>query len=470
MRFLLVSLLLMIASAASAERKAFVVGNDSYRYVTAVENARNDARAIGEVLTRAGFSVMVVEDADRQTLVEALGRFAQSLDADDDAFVFYAGHGVQVEGRNFLLPVDIEELKSETETTIEYASIEVNSMLGVLKRTGAQSIILILDACRNNPFPVEGSRAAGVAPGLAIVAPPRGVFVLYSADEGELALSALGDDDKDPNSVFTRVLLRHLKIPGQTVEELANAVQGEVNDLAATIGHNQFPTYYDRLAGQLVLVPDPCARAAERFAGLGETPEAAALIGFLEEFPDCKGYDGAMLDLGVMYQTGNGVAQDDAEAVRWYRAAARAGNVEGMLSLGMMYETGTGVAPNDVKALRWFRSAAEAGNAAGMTKLGISYQSGRGVAPSLAEAERWFRAAAEAGDARGMFNLATMYFSGEGVAQDYAEAVRWYRAAAEAGDADAMRSLGAMYRTGDGVRRNRAEAERWFAAAEAAGN
>jgi len=178
-----------------------------------------------------------------------------------------------------------------------------------------------------------------------------------------------------------------------------------------------------------------------------------------------QGDAGAQFFLGVMYEDGRGVLRNEAEAVRWYRAAAEQGNAAAQYNLGVMYAFGRGVAKNDAEAVRWFRAAAEQGNPSAQFDLGVMYANGRGVAKNEAEAVRWFRAAAEQSGKQAQFNLGWMYANGLGVAKNEAEAVRWYRAAAEQGVAQAQAILGVMYSNGHGVAKNEAEAVRWYRAA-----
>jgi TPR repeat protein len=200
----------------------------------------------------------------------------------------------------------------------------------------------------------------------------------------------------------------------------------------------------------------------------GDAADAEALRWFRKAAD--AGNAGAMSNLGSLYVTGKGVAKDEAEALRWFRKAADAGNAGAMSNLGSLYVTGKGVAKDEAEALRWFRKAAEAGDADSMFNLGFMYENGRGVTKDDAEALRWYRKAADAGDADSMFNLGFMYENGRGVAKDEAEALRWFRKAAEAGDADSMFNLGFMYENGRGTARDYQRARDWYKKSVAAGN
>jgi|GEM_PF-1506349 len=175
-----------------------------------------------------------------------------------------------------------------------------------------------------------------------------------------------------------------------------------------------------------------------------------------------QGDPAAQTNLGYLYAAGKGMAENDLEAVRWYRKAAVQGNVDGQLNLGVMYDNGEGVAEDNAEAVRWYRKAADQGNAPAQSNLGAMYDLGEGVAEDNAEAVRWYRKAADQGIALAQSNLGVMYDIGDGVAEDNAEAERWYRKAAEQGNVDGQYNLGVMYDYGEGVVEDDAEAALWY--------
>ena len=134
-----------------------------------------------------------------------------------------------------------------------------------------------------------------------------------------------------------------------------------------------------------------------------------------------RGNAEAQFLLGIAYVNGEGVPQDDAEAVRWFRLAAERGHPPAQFLLGLKYSSGEGIPKDDAEAVRWYRLAAEQGLAAAQSRLGTAYDFGEGVPEDNAEAVRWFRLAAEQGLAEAQFGLGFMYASGEGVPQDDAE-------------------------------------------------
>ncbi len=166
--------------------------------------------------------------------------------------------------------------------------------------------------------------------------------------------------------------------------------------------------------------------------------------------------------LGVLYKDGEGVEQNDEEAVAWFRKAAEQGNASAQNNLGWMYDEGRGVPQSDTEAVSWYRKAAEQGEAMGQNNLGGMYAEGRGVPQSDTEAVSWYRKAAEQGEAMGQYNLGVMYAAGRGVTQSDTEAVSWYRKASEQGNALAKYKLGEMYENGRGVPQSDVEAASWY--------
>ncbi len=175
-----------------------------------------------------------------------------------------------------------------------------------------------------------------------------------------------------------------------------------------------------------------------------------------------QGDAAAQFYLGIMYDRGEGVAQDPAEAAKWYRRAAEQGHANAQFYLGILYDTGMGVAQDQAESLKWYRLAAEQGVANAQYSLGIIYDKGEGVAQDYAKAASWYRRAAERDFAKAQFSLGVMYEKGLGVPQDYAEAVKWYRLAAAQGNAKAMNNIGLFYQNGFDVPRDLAKAYAWY--------
>jgi TPR repeat protein len=183
-----------------------------------------------------------------------------------------------------------------------------------------------------------------------------------------------------------------------------------------------------------------------------------------------KGEAAAQSELGSMYDFGQGVTQDYAEAVKWLGKAAEQGHPRAQLLLGLHYQNGDGVRQDYAEAVKWLRKAADQGGAQAQYSLGVCYDRGHGVAQDFAEAVKWYRKAAGQGDPMAQYNLGLCYARGNGVPQDYVEAVKWYRKAAEQGELAAEYNLGLCCHDGRGATLNYAEASKWFHAAAEQGD
>jgi uncharacterized caspase-like protein len=255
-----------MAPAHAEKRVALVVGNDRYPNLSLTEQlqkAVNDARGGGASLKLIGFDVVSGENLGRQALLARLDDAAQRLGPGDTAFFFFSGHGIAVDGKNYILPTDVPAAGSAQIASLTGAAIREEDITDRFLRAGARVTVVVLDACRNNPF--AGTRGIGAAKGLAPVEPPSGVFTLYSASRGEAALDRLYDGDRNPNSVFTRALLPALVRPGLDLPGLALEIRQEVTRLARSVNHTQRPAYYDETSGQRIFL-----------AGIGQTPDAPA--------------------------------------------------------------------------------------------------------------------------------------------------------------------------------------------------
>jgi TPR repeat protein len=181
-----------------------------------------------------------------------------------------------------------------------------------------------------------------------------------------------------------------------------------------------------------------------------------------------QGHQWAQRRLGSMYEKGQGVPQDFAEAVKWYRLAAAQGNTPAQYSLGLAYEKGQGVPQDFAEAVKWYRLAAAREDDWAQMKLGSLYAEGKGVPQDYEQAVKWYRLAAAQGATPAQYGLGLAYEKGQGVPQDYSEAVKWYRLAAAQGDQPAQANLASMYASGTGVRRDFVRAHMWFTLAAAA--
>jgi uncharacterized caspase-like protein len=208
---LLVSAILLFACypALAENRLALVIGQSAYRSVPALPNPANDAKAMTQLLSDSGFEVLSASDLSQDQLREKVSEFASQMATkgpDTVALVFYAGHGLQIDGENYLVPVDID-VKREADIPIQ--AVRLNDILNTLSSVPSKMRILLLDACRNNPFP-EINKTAGH--GLAIIDAKTGspgTFVSFSTSPG-----AEAEDGNGGDSPYTTALLTAAKEPG----------------------------------------------------------------------------------------------------------------------------------------------------------------------------------------------------------------------------------------------------------------
>jgi len=242
-------------SVIVGHRVAMVVGINDYENLPQLQKAVNDSRAVSKELADIGYDVISVENPDRRTLNRKLSELQSKIQPGDNALFYFAGHGVSLGADNILIAADMPEPESGDEDLVRDEGFSVDDIVRRIQKQGAKTTLLVLDACRDNPFEASGTRSIGGTRGLEKIDTPSGVFVLYSAGIGQSALDRLNDTDADPNSVFTRKLLPALNTKGLTLTGVAKSVQKEVADLAETINHQQQPAYYDQIIGEVVINP-----------------------------------------------------------------------------------------------------------------------------------------------------------------------------------------------------------------------
>jgi hypothetical protein len=247
--------LMAVAAPAQAEKRvALVIGNNDYRNVPKLQKAVNDARTMGDTLKQLGFTVMVAENQTRQAFSQSLLAFDKAVEKGDTAFFFYAGHGFEIAGQNFLLPTDVPAATEGQEELVRDASVLADRIIERLQNKGARTAILVFDACRNNPFERRGTRAVAGGGGLAPMTQlPEGVFSVFSAGPRQTALDRLSNDDDNPNSVFTRTFAKELTQPGANLVQVAQRTRRLVSELAETVRHKQIPVYFDQMVDDVFL-------------------------------------------------------------------------------------------------------------------------------------------------------------------------------------------------------------------------
>ena len=263
-------------AADAAKRIALVIGNNAYSEVSKLEKATGDAQAISATLQGLGFDVITLLDANRQRMARALVEFETRVSPGDTALFFFAGHGVALDGGNYLMPTDVPNVSEGQRNLLRTEGFLADDITERLRERGAATTVMVLDACRNNPFKAGPGRSIGQSRGLSRMDTRRGMFVMFSAGAGQEALDRLGPDDVHPNSVFTRLFIDLVKRPDLDLIDVAKELQVEVPKLAASIGHEQLPAYYDQIPGPDLSRPHRCSGAATRSSATRAAGAAAS--------------------------------------------------------------------------------------------------------------------------------------------------------------------------------------------------
>ena len=212
------------------QRVALVIGNNDYLgRLSKLNNPINDARALKTILEKRGFEVIYTEDGGKKAMKENLDKFYSKIKKGGVGMFYFSGHGIEVDGQNYLIPIDAKiEAKSDT----EYEAIALNKITKRMENSGNRLNIVVLDACRNDPF----SRAVGVG-GLAKVE-PIGMFVSFSTGAGSVA----SDGRSGENGLFTKSLIKYMK----RELDLRDVFQETRKEVYQASNHKQFPAIYDQ--------------------------------------------------------------------------------------------------------------------------------------------------------------------------------------------------------------------------------
>jgi TPR repeat protein len=499
---------LALAPAAYAQRIALVIGNAAYADKP-LRNPVNDATDVAAELRKAGFNVKRHTDLSRRGMIDALRQFTTQAQAAQLAVVYYSGHGMQSAGENYLIPTDA---RINDEKDVRSEGMALRDLLGDLDDAKVQKTVVILDACRDNPYQ---TRSKGTKKGLARVETGgNATVVAFATADGKTA-----DDGTGRNGVYTTALLGQLRRAPQDIRDLldetANAVVRQTQDQKPKIygDTGAFKGVY--LAGRGVQVAsasaEPTGRPVqsdpeeETWQAAKAANTAAAYDAYLGEYPrgryasaariakvamqprfstaelasssseaHQKYYQAAMqgdvvsqFNLGVSYDNGTGgLGKDQSEAIKWYRKAAEQGFATAQVSVGDYYNFGFGSLNRDeVEAHKWYRKAADQGHATAQFNMGVSYDNGTGgLGKDQSEAIKWFRKAADQGLAVSQNKVGDFYnFGFGGLGKDEVEAYKWYRKAADQGLAIAQFNIGVKYDNGTGgLAKDQSEAIKWL--------
>jgi uncharacterized protein len=241
-------------AAGAPRRVALVIGVSEYQRLPAIRRPAGDATAVHAALEALGVEATLVVDPDHKALDEAVAQFTASLEPDAVALVHFTGHAARLNDDFVLLPANAPAVGASTEELQRTGGVGIFQLADEIRATGARAQVFFVDACRADPYaPGAGSDLAPSSCGEIGRQMPEGSFVLFSASAGQKALDRISDNDPEVNSLFSRVLLRHLA-EVRSVVRLARLVRDEVVQVAASVNYQQRPAYLDELVGPPVLL------------------------------------------------------------------------------------------------------------------------------------------------------------------------------------------------------------------------
>jgi TPR repeat protein len=491
---------------ASDARFALIIGNADYAdkaHLPRLNNSLNDAISMQQALQATGFKTTLVKNASRLEFYRAVEKFGEDIARDPNSvgLFYYAGHGAQDNGLNYLIPVDA---KVEYASDLEPTSFDVRHVLDAMKEARNQMNIVVLDACRDNDLP----KKRGGLRGLAKLDAPSGTFVAYAAAPGQGAY----DGNEGANGVFTGEFLKAMREPGVPLEQMFKkviagvkaqtqgaqepwseaSIQGEFFFIqappASTVtvrppsavqpslnppsGPSMEQTFWDSVkgSGDLADYKEYLKQYPNgTFAGLARNRIAA-----LQPAPKPVETQVAMVRppvMGVPIDNDTDLAakgrdaifrKDYKQALQLSAGAAERGNAQAQNNMGILYMNGLGVEQDYTQAMRWFNKAANQGFPKAQNNIGTMYEKGLGTPRDYTQAMQWYRKAADQGELVAGLGIGTLYDGGLGVDKDYVQALDWYKKAAAEGVAQAQYAIGAHYLKGWGVTQDYPQAMQWY--------
>ncbi|MGI3170847.1 caspase family protein [Pseudooceanicola sp. C21-150M6] len=445
MRFLIPLFMIVAATTAqAADRVALVFGVAEYSSIPALDNTVNDARLISDSLRRIGFEVETAIDPTGEQMRDAIDAFAFRAETADLAMVYFAGHGVEVEGQNFLIPSDAEVSSNRD---VQRQAVSLDDLLAAVDKARKMRIV-ILDSCRDNPFgdaldKVEtavaeaqtgGPQTRGGG-GLAPADPDRGTLVAFAARDGQVALDGSG-----ANSPFAIALSDRISKPGLEISLMFRQVRDQVLEQTANL---QEPYTYGSLSGIPFYLNGDNALAEDtedgrRAAWSQLRPEQELQLAALADTGDTR----SMLGLAYIRLNPEADRFDPDSAVQYLQRAAEAGSPEAQFELAKLYEKGLGVGQDQARALELFQQAADQEFADALNDLGfLYYQGGLGLQRDEATAMTYFERAANQRHPEAMFNFAALIDDGVVSGKGPEDAARYLYDALRSGSQDVMELL-----------------------------
>ena len=417
MRILFLLLFSFLPSLSFAsDRVALVVGMAKYETVVTLDNTVNDAISISKTLEAIGFDVRTLTDATSENFRKAIDDFAFQSETADLALIYFAGHGVEVQGENFLIPVDAN-VKSNKD--VQRQSVSLKQLLAAAGNARKMRIV-ILDSCRDNPFgdaldlaalietENSASKTRSLTGGLAKPNPDRGTLVAFAAKDGQKALDGTGI-----NSPFAIALMENLPKPNLEISLLFRQVRDNVLE---TTRNQQEPHTYGSLSGT------PYYLAGSSIAN-SDVENSDLRVAWSDIMPDQEsqlvklagqGDTRSMIGLAYIRLNSEDSRYAPSKAAQYLILASDEGSAEAQFELAKLYETGLGVEQNIDRALELYELSASADFPDALNDLGFLYFQGGtgGIIRDQRKALEYFKRAADLNQPQAMFNYAALIDDG----------------------------------------------------------
>ena len=486
------------------KRLALVIGNSAYKFAP-LRNPVNDAKDMATTLRNLGFEVIDNLNVNQREMEKSIRTFGKKLRKYQVGMFYYSGHGIQMNGTNYLIPVNAE---IETESDVKYEAVDAGRVLGKMEDAGNNVNIVVLDACRDNPL-ARSFRTR--MHGLARMDAPTGSIIAYATAPGSVAA-----DGEGRNGLYTKYLLENMKIPNLTIEQVFKRVR---NSVMNETNNKQVPWESTSFRGDFYL----SASASETKDAASSKPPATQGTGldretifwqsikdsenksyfeaYLKQYPNGFFVSLAKLKIDEFknrkitaltptkpsvdkerintrnmiqeafgYYSGTADRIDYDKAKKIFTKAFQMGDPLGKMWLARCYSKGTYGCQKDKEraaemaeaVIGEVKSLAESGQSEAILLLTSAYFEGLAVSKDYEQAVYWCRKAAEKEQPLGMSRLGYLYANGKGVAKDEQQAVYWYRKAAEKELPVGMTNLGWMYEKGRGVAKDDDQAVYWY--------
>ncbi len=439
--FLFVFSLVAPVPAFSADRVALVFGMADYASITDLSNTHNDARAIAGTLSSIGFEVSTHLDIGGDEMRTVLDEFAVTSETADLALIYFAGHGVEVQGENYFIPADAQVSSNQD---VRAQALTLTDFLDAVDRARKMRIV-ILDSCRDNPFgdlidtgsvantQIEGARGGG---GLAPANPDRGTLVAYAARDGQVAFDGNGG-----NSPYARALVDILPRKDLEISLMFRQVRDAV--LEATLNQQEPHTY-----GSLTGIPfflagtegedTRVASSDPRVAWASLRSDQTSQLAALAKTGDTR----SLLGLAYIRLNPDGSTFAPNEAFELLSQAADTGSAEAQYELAKLFEKGIGTEPDPARALALYRQAADQDFADAINDLGfLTYQGGLGLRQDPDAALLYFERAADLRHPQAMYNFAALIDDGLIPTKGAEESAEYLYQALRTGSSDVLQIL-----------------------------